>query len=509
MAHAPRRRATSPAGSRTFVRDARRRASAAPGRHRRPARAASRTWSTSSPAGPTLTVDLRNTDDERAAPRPSGASPTFVRRGRRGRGRHRRRRARWPASSRSTFDDRVVDLVERRRPPSSATRRCGCRRAPATTPRCWPGCARPGWSSCRACDGISHNPAEHTEPADLDAGADVLLHVLLRAGRGGLRSAVSARSSPSAPPSSGPIQRDDTREDVVERLLALLHQAADARVRARRLPRAGPHHVLPPLVRRRRRRGRPLLRDGDAERPTRSRCSTRPRRLGVGFCLGYAELDAATATATTARSSSSATARIVATYRKVHIPGHEQHEPDRPFQHLERYYFEPGPDGFGVWRAFGGVVGMMICNDRRWPETYRVMGLQGVELILCGYNTPIHYVPDPSQDVLQGFHNALVMQAGAYQNGTWVVGVAKGGVEEGVDSLGAELHHRPVGPDRRPGPHHRRRADRRPLRPRLVRSATRARCSTSTATAGPRSTAGSPRSGACRHHRRHRDDRTR
>ena len=27
------------------------------------------------------------------------------------------------------------------------------------------------------------------------------------------------------------------------------------------------------------------------------------------------------------------------------------------------------------------------------------------------------------------------MQSGAYQNGTWVVGVAKGGVEEGVDSL--------------------------------------------------------------------------
>ena len=63
------------------------------------------------------------------------------------------------------------------------------------------------------------------------------------------------------------------------------------------------------------------------------------------------------------------------------------------------------------------------------------MGLQGVEMILCGYNTPLHYVPDPSQDALQGFHNALVMQSGAYQNGTFVVGVAKGGVEEGVDSL--------------------------------------------------------------------------
>jgi hypothetical protein len=102
---------------------------------------------------------------------------------------------------------------------------------------------------------------------------------------------------------------------------------------------------------------------------------------------------------------------------------------------MERYYFEPGPDGFGVWDAFGGRVGMMLCNDRRWSETYRVMGLKGVELILCGYNTPLHYAPDPSQNELAGFHNHLVMQAGAYQNGTWVVGVAKGGEEEGVDSL--------------------------------------------------------------------------
>lgn len=78
---------------------------------------------------------------------------------------------------------------------------------------------------------------------------------------------------------------------------------------------------------------------------------------------------------------------------------------------------------------------MAICNDRRWPETYRVMGLQGVELILIGYNTPIFYAPDPQQNALTAFHNHLVMQAGAYQNGAWVVGVAKGGIEEEVDNL--------------------------------------------------------------------------
>ena len=37
------------------------------------------------------------------------------------------------------------------------------------------------------------------------------------------------------------------------------------------------------------------------------------------------------------------------------------------------------------------------------------------------------------------------MQSGAYQNGTWVVGVAKGGVEEGVDSLAQSMIIAPSG----------------------------------------------------------------
>ena len=55
---------------------------------------------------------------------------------------------------------------------------------------------------------------------------------------------------------------------------------------------------------------------------------------------------------------------------------------------LEKRYFLPGDLGFPVYRIMGGVLGMCICNDRRWPETYRVMGLQGVEMIILGYNTP-------------------------------------------------------------------------------------------------------------------------
>jgi hypothetical protein len=241
----------------------------------------------------------------------------------------------------------------------------------------------------------------------------------------------------------GPVQGHHTRAQAVERLVALLQQAHRHGVELVVFPELALTTFFPRWF-------VDDIREFDHYYETEMPGpDTRPlfdeaARLGVGFCLGYAELTPEGHRYNTQvlveRDGS-----VVAHYRKVHIPGHEHHEPDRPFQHAERYYFEPGPVEPGVWPAFGGRIGMMICNDRRWPETYRVMGLQGVEMILCGYNTPIHYVPDPSQDILQGFHNALVMQAGAYQNGTWVVGVAKGGVEEGVDSLGQSCIVAPSG----------------------------------------------------------------
>jgi N-carbamoyl-D-amino-acid hydrolase len=170
------------------------------------------------------------------------------------------------------------------------------------------------------------------------------------------------------------------------------------------------------------------------------------RELGIGFCLGYAELAIEDGVVHHYNTSIlvDSSAAIVSKYRKVHLPGHAEHEPWRRFQHLEKRYFEPGA-GFGVVDAFGGVIGMAICNDRRWPETYRVMGLQGVEMVLIGYNTPVHNPPAPEHDDLSLFHNRLVMQAGAYQNGTWVIGVAKAGIEEGVDQIGGSSIIAPSG----------------------------------------------------------------
>jgi len=241
----------------------------------------------------------------------------------------------------------------------------------------------------------------------------------------------------------GPIQKDHTRQQVVARLIDLLRKAHSAGCDVVVFPELAlttffPRWFVDNISE------TDHYYETEMPSPITAPLFEEAKKLGIGFCLGYAELTSKGERFNT-QILVEKDGSVVAKYRKVHIPGHEKNEPDRAFQHAERYYFTPSNEGFGVWKAFGARVGMMICNDRRWPESYRVMGLQGVELILCGYNTPIHYIPDPSQDILQGFHNALVMQSGAYQNGTWVVGVAKAGVEEGVDSLGQSMIVAPSG----------------------------------------------------------------
>ncbi len=137
---------------------------------------------------------------------------------------------------------------------------------------------------------------------------------------------------------------------------------------------------------------------------------------------------------------------IVGKYRKVHLPGHIEFDPKRDFQHLEKRYFEPGDLGFPVWRTMDGIFGMMICNDRRWPEAYRVMGLQGVEMITLGFNTPSVNSQDASEGIAKRiFHHKLSLQAGAYQNSTWVVAVAKAGVEDGNPLFGCSVIVAPDG----------------------------------------------------------------
>jgi N-carbamoyl-D-amino-acid hydrolase len=234
----------------------------------------------------------------------------------------------------------------------------------------------------------------------------------------------------------GPIARSESRAAVIRRLLALMREARGFRCDLVAFPEMALTTFFPRW---------PIEDEAELDSfyesempgPETRVLFEEAARLGIGFCLGYAEL--AREGNRKRRFNSSIlvdqAGRIVGKYRKVHLPGHAE-VLDRPGQHLEKRFFEVGDLGFPVFRAFGGILGMCICNDRRWPETYRVMGLQGVEMILLGYNSPVGLGDPYELDALEPFHNHLVMQAGAYQNATWVVGVAKAGTEEGYNMIG-------------------------------------------------------------------------
>ncbi len=244
----------------------------------------------------------------------------------------------------------------------------------------------------------------------------------------------------------GPIARNETRASAVRRMIDMMRQAKSLGAEIVVFPELTLTTFFP----------RWFMEDQatidaffEREMPNQD---TQPlfdmaRELEIGFYLGYAELveENGQQHHYNAAILVDGSGVIVGRYRKVHLPGHAQNEPWRSFQHLEKRYFETGNLGFPVFDAFDGKMGMCICNDRRWPETFRVMGLQGVELIMLGYNTPVHYPPAPEHDHLQDFHNHLVMQAGAYQNGTWIIGVAKAGKEEDCDLIGGTCIIAPTG----------------------------------------------------------------
>ena len=129
-------------------------------------------------------------------------------------------------------------------------------------------------------------------------------------------------------------------------------------------------------------------------------------------------------------------------YRKIHLPASDAVKPGQRYQQLEKMYFEYGDMGFPAVRgpaAWGGpVLGMLVCNDRRWPEGWRVLGLQGVELVMVGYNSAA-YDPNGGEGEsaeVRTFHSILAAQANAYMNATWAVAVAKAGVEDGAGLIG-------------------------------------------------------------------------
>ena len=240
---------------------------------------------------------------------------------------------------------------------------------------------------------------------------------------------------------TGPIQRSDTRHETVDRLLHLLETAAAMGAELAVFPEMALTTFFP----------RWHLTDADEiaaffeaamPSPETARLFAAAARLRCGFALGYCEAaaDGRFNTAVLAGPDG----EIIGKYRKVHVPGSDKPQ-DGTTVHLERLYFDPGNLGFPVFDYRGTRVGMAICNDRRWPETYRMLMLNGAEVALIGYNTPQVLAEAPALAHLRMLHNHLPMQAGAYQNTLWVAAAAKAGLEDGQALIGGSCIVSPTG----------------------------------------------------------------
>lgn len=241
----------------------------------------------------------------------------------------------------------------------------------------------------------------------------------------------------------GPIQPTESRASAVARLLAMMKEARGRGARLVVFPELALTTFFPRYWMS---EDEAIARYFEREMPSPE---TRPlfdyaAAHGIGFYLGYAEITPQGRRFNAAILVDESGA-IIGRYRKIHLPGHADHKPEAPFQHLEKKFFEVGDEGFGVWESMGTRIGMAICNDRRWPEAYRVMGLQGAEIVALGYNTPsanIHWAEPPH---LRMFHHLISLQFNAYSNALWVAAAAKCGVEDGFHLFGGSAIVSPTG----------------------------------------------------------------
>lgn len=188
------------------------------------------------------------------------------------------------------------------------------------------------------------------------------------------------------------------------------------------------------------------------------------KKLKVDVYLGFAERISDRRDYNTCVYYSASRGEVISKYRKVHLPGTLQpFEDPNAINQLEKLWFKPGDLGFQAFRvpdlvhgvAKQGsapdssdrgdpIMGMLICNDRRWAESWRCYGLQGVEVVLCGYNTTA-WAPDlcgirkpqtyEESETEAMYQHKLVMTANSYMNSCFSISAAKAGVEDGKFDL--------------------------------------------------------------------------
>ena len=264
----------------------------------------------------------------------------------------------------------------------------------------------------------------------------------------------------------GPIHLDSKREDVLCRMVILLQSAHKLGTQLVVFPEVALTTFFPRYPIQQKDQYAKYFENADTllESPGTRAIFDEASKLGVDIYLGFAERTSDGHNYNSSVYYSASRKEVIAKYRKVHLPGTLQpFEDPNAINQLEKLHFEAGNLGFKAFRVpnlvtdavkkHGGVaeagkgdpiMGMLICNDRRWAESWRCYGLQGVEVVLCGYNTTA-YAPDlcgirkpqtyEESETEALYQHKLVMTGNSYMNSCFSISAGKAGVEDGKFDL--------------------------------------------------------------------------
>ncbi|KAL2825834.1 carbon-nitrogen hydrolase [Aspergillus cavernicola] len=266
-----------------------------------------------------------------------------------------------------------------------------------------------------------------------------------------------ARTVRLAAAQMGTTNRWDARDDTLNRMITLLKDAASKGAQVVLFPEIAFTTFFPRYLILDSAELESWFEHGDIRTaPNTKALFDLAHELGVDISVGFAEATESGDHYNSCVYYHAASGSILSKYRKIHLPGDFEPLPDpTAVNQLEKRYFLPGDLGFKAFRVPGlvevepetqeqkqgdPILGMMICNDRRWAESWRVYGLQGAEVVLCGYNTN-GYAPqfwgqsagmDPKEaEALSLFHHKVVMQCHSYTNATFSVSSARCGLDDG------------------------------------------------------------------------------
>jgi predicted amidohydrolase len=119
----------------------------------------------------------------------------------------------------------------------------------------------------------------------------------------------------------------------------------------------------------------------------------------------------------------------VGTFRKMHL------------WNAENLFFEPGDLGFPVFKTPLGRIGVAICYDGWFPETFRLQALQGADIVCV----PTNWVPIPGQETGRQAMATILHQAAAHSNSMFIACADRVGTERGQPFEGQSVIVAPTG----------------------------------------------------------------